>query len=169
MKFQRIRFLLIPVVSLVATTAMAGECREALRPLMLQTPLNQPALREVQVLCTAEAEAGDADALYQSALLHLGLLDWDADKAIPMIESAAHQGVPEAQYWMAWQYEEGPLLPNDAQRALHWYELAGDSEHRLALGRLADAYENGELGLTANAIKAIGFRARVRQCKDKNS
>ena len=166
LRFLRILILLI-AASAVADTASAT-CREALRPLLLQSPPEQSALREVQALCAAAAEAGDADALYQSALFHLGLLDWDVDTAIPMIQTAAREGVPEAQYWLAWQYEEGPLLPNDAELALQWYELAGDHEHRLALDRLANAYQNGELGLQANHRKAAEMRARAERCKDKN-
>lgn len=150
----------------LAAAAVAGDCRAALRPLILQSPPDQPALRQVQALCADEAERGDPDALYQSALFHLGLLDWDVDAAIPMIQSAARQGVPEAQYWLAWQYEDGPLLPNDQELALQWYETAGNAEHRLALDRLADAYQNGELGLVANNRKAAEMRARAERCKD---
>jgi len=163
--------IIIPLIALVvasaATDAVAGACREALRPLLLQTPPDQAALRDARKLCAAESEAGDADALYQSSLFHLGLLDWDVDAAIPMIQTAAREGVPEAQYWLAWQYEEGPLLPNDTELALQWYGLAGDNEHRLALDRLAGAYQNGELGLQANHRKAAEMRARAERCKDE--
>lgn len=168
---MRLPLFLILCFGALATAVAApvpGTCRAVLRPLLLQSSPDQATLREVQLLCAAEAEAGDAGALYQSSLFHLGLLDWDVDKALPMIQSAARQGVPEAQYWLAWQYEAGPLLPNDAELALEWYELAGDNEHRLALDRLATAYQNGELGLGANYRKAAEMRARAERCKDKN-
>lgn len=168
----RLLRILIPLMTLVAASAVAdtaaGACRAALRPLLLQSPPDLLALREVQALCAAEAEAGDPDAMYQSALFHLGLLDWDVEAAIPMIQTAARQGVPEAQYWLAWQYEEGPLLQNDTELSLQWYELAGDNAHRLALDRLADAYQDGELGLQANHRKAAEMRARAERCKDKS-
>lgn len=169
MKNLRPAVLLIPLLAVFVTGPALAECRAILRPLMLENPPDQAALRAAQTLCAAEAETGDADALYQGALFHLGLLGWDVDAAIPMIQTAASEGIPEAQYWLAWQYEEGPLLPNDQQLALRWYELAGDNEHRLALDRLAAAYQNGELGLAANTRKAAEMRARAERCKDKNS
>ena len=162
----RIWFFLFLVLG-SATAAVAGECRAALRPLMLQIELDEVSLIEVHELCMAEAEAGDADALYQSSLFHLGLLEWNPDDAIPMIRTAAAQGVPEAQYWLAWQYDEGPLLPNDTGLALQWYEVAGEGEHRLALERLARAYQNGELGVDRDARKAAVLRARAERCKNR--
>jgi len=163
----RLPLILSPLLGLLATGAVAGECRETLRPLLLQNPPNPARVRQASALCSAEAKAGDADALYQSALFHLGLIDWNVDAAVPMIQTAADQGIAEAQYWLAWQYEEGPLLPNDMELALRWYELAGANEHRLALGRLADAYQNGELGLSRSARKAAEMRARAERCKNQ--
>lgn len=154
-------------LGLIATGAQAGECRAILRPLILQSSPDRSALLEAQKICRAEADGGDADAVYQLSLFHLGLLDWDADKAIPMIQTAARAGVPEAQYWLAWQYEAGPLLPNDEQLALEWYELASRRDHRLALDRLATAYRDGELGLSVNGRKAAELRARAERCKDR--
>ena len=158
--------LVFPLLS--APAAGAGDCRAALQPLLLENPPDADALAEVRVVCEREAIAGDADALYQSALLHLGPIDWDVNAAIPRILSAADAGVPEAQYWLAWQYEEGPLLANDPGRALYWYEIAGDNEHRLALDRLATAYQNGELGLAPSVRKAAEMRARAERCKDQS-
>lgn len=149
-------FLAVP-----GTPAVAGECRALLRPLLLQAELDNMRLRAVRELCADEAEVGDPDALYQSALFHLGLLEWSPDAAIPMIRAAAVQGVPEAQYWLAWQYDEGPLLPNDRGVALRWYEAAGEGEHRLALQRLATAYRHGELGVVPDMRKAAMLRARA--------
>lgn len=163
-----VRPLLFSIFASVATASVsAGECRAILQPLLLDNPPDRGALVDAQSLCVAEADAGDADALYQSALLHLGLLDWNVDAAIPMIRSAAERGIAEAQYWLAWQYDAGPLLPDDAGRALRWYELAGDNEHRLALDRLADAYQQGELGLEPSARRAAEMRARAERCKDQ--
>ncbi|MFW2403562.1 MAG: tetratricopeptide repeat protein [Gammaproteobacteria bacterium] len=144
-----------------------GECRAALRPLLLKNPPPQDELLAVRSFCAARAEAGDADAEYQLAMFYLGLVDWDVDKAVPMIQSAARNGVPEAQYWLAWQYDEGPLLPNDAQLAVQWYQAAGQNEHRLALSRLAVAYQNGELGLAVDEKRAIEMRAKAEACANQ--
>jgi TPR repeat protein len=169
MKNKFLIFVVLLGVCSFSAAVIAGECRELLRPLMLQTDLDKSRLGEVREVCVAEAAAGDADAVYQSSLFYLGLLEWSPDQAIPLIRSSAAQGVPEAQYWLAWQYDEGPLLPDDAELALQWYEVAGDGEHRLALERLARAYEYGELGLAPNIEKAILLRARAERCKDQAS
>lgn len=139
-----------------------------LQPLLLDNPPERSSLLRAQAVCAAEADSGDPDATYQSALFHLGLLDWDVETALPMIHDAADRGVAEAQYWLAWQYDEGPLLSNDSALALQWYELAGDNEHRLALDRLADAYRDGDLGLEPSTRKAAEMRARAERCKDQS-
>jgi len=157
---------LVAMLSGYAQESSPLMCRDALRPVLLQANPDPAALIDIQHVCEGQAAAGDPDALYQLSLLHLGLLDWQPDKAIPMLRSAAESGISEAQYWMAWQREAGPLLDNDPERALHWYLLAGKQEHRLALGRLADIYANGELGEMADNKKASQYRAQAARCKN---
>jgi len=141
-------------------------CRDAVRPVLLQSSPDRALLPDIMRLCEGQANGGDPDALYQLSLLYLGLFDWQPERAIPMIRSAALSGVPEAQYWLAWQHESGPLLDNDAELALHWYLEAGEQEHRLALNRLASVYANGELGQGADVKKASRYRARAARCKN---
>jgi TPR repeat protein len=140
------------------------QCRAELRPLLLQANPNQERLLQIRHICQVEADAGDPEAAYQLSFFYLGLVTWDVEKATSLILTAAQMGISEAQYWLAWQYEAGPLLPHDRPQALRWYELAAGNEHRLALARLAQAYENGELGLEADARRAIRFRARAERC-----
>jgi TPR repeat protein len=166
MTSMRRRWFSIPLLLLIAGSADAGDCRAVLRPLMMQNPPDRAALIEAQALCRAEADAGDADSLYQSSLLHLGLLDFDVDRALPLIEAAARSEVSEAQYWLAWQYDSGPLLPDNPELAREWYERAGANEHRLALSRLAFAHGSGELGFAVDARKAAEYRARAERCKN---
>ena len=164
-------FLLLSLSQLMALAAAApapGDCRAAVRPLLLQNPPPAEGLRQVRELCEAAMRAGEPDAEYQMAMLHLGPIDWDVDAAVPMIKSAAASGVAEAQYWLAWQYEEGPLLPNDSGLALQWYRAAGENEHQLALARLATAYQNGELGLEVDAKKATEMRAKAEACANRD-
>ena len=119
----------------------------------------------VRATCSREADGGDAEALYQLALMDLGLAGrFEPDVAVPRIRKAAEQGVTEAQYWMAWQSEAGPLLSNDTATALAWYRRAAEANHRLALDRLATAYEKGELGLEPDPREATVLRARIHRC-----
>ena len=153
------------LLGLVTHLGVAGECQQAIRPLLLQTTPDPESLEIVRGLCAQQAEAGDPDALYQLSLLYLGLIDWDPDRATPMIQQAAEAGVPEAQYWLAWQYEAGPLLTDDHAVALQWYRVAGEGDHPMALHRLADAHERGELGLPVDREKAMTLRARAEACE----
>lgn len=146
----------------------AGECRELLRPLLLQASPPANVVGSVREACERESRDGDPDATYQLALFSLGLAGvWQPAEAIPLIRTAAEQGVPEAQYWLAWQAEGGPVLPNDPEVALYWYEQAALGRHRLALERLAVAYEHGELGVTADTRKALALRAEIRRCDEE--
>ncbi len=157
--------LLLLATLIAAGSANAGECRQRLRPLLLATTPASDELSAVRAQCTSEADAGDADALYQLALFHLGLGgEWQPAAAVPMITEAAAAGVPEAQYWLGWQRESGDLIERDQQIALGWYQRAANANHRLALARLADAYAAGELGLAVDPALAATYRARQARC-----
>jgi TPR repeat protein len=162
-------FFLSGLAILWGSASMAGECRGLLRPLLLQETPNVRELHAVREICQKEANDSDPEAEYQLSLFYLGLIDWNVDKALPLIMNAAHGGVPEAQYWLAWQYDAGPLLPDDVALARRWYEIAGQNDHRLALQRLADAYQKGDLGLAMDARKASELRSRASKCGNKSS
>jgi TPR repeat protein len=152
---------------MLACTArvLAGDCRTQFRPLLLSQQPDPAGLAQVRRLCQSEADGGDADAEYQLALFDLGLGgEWHPDQAIPRIRDAAGRGVAEAQYWLAWQYEAGPLLAHDQAVALGWYQRAANANHRLAVARLAQAYEAGELGLSRDPLLAAEYKAREQQC-----
>ena len=162
--------LLLIALSLGAISASAGDCRAHLRPLLLAAEPAPDALERVRATCQAEADAGDAEATYELSFFHLGLGgNWQPELAIPLIRSAADRGVTEAQYWLAWQSEAGPELPHDPVTALGWYEKAAAGRHRLALQRLAEASEKGELGLPVDKRKALEYRAQIRRCEDENA
>jgi TPR repeat protein len=145
--------------------AFAVECRMSMQPLLLNAQPPAADVQRVRDICQAEADAGDAEARYQLALTYLGLAgDWAPERAVPLIRDAAGRGVAEAQYWLAWQYESGPLLEHDGAAALGWYLRAAEADHRLALARLAQAYDAGELGLPAEPRKAAEYRARQARC-----
>jgi TPR repeat protein len=162
--------LILACLSSWPLLATAGDCRSQLHPLLLQAEPAAADLARVRTLCAAEAAAGDADATYQLALFSLGLGgNWQPGEAIPLIRSAADQGVTEAQYWLAWQSESGPALAHDPAVALAWYAKAAAGRHRLALQRLAEASERGELGLPVDQRKALEYRAQIRRCDEENA
>jgi hypothetical protein len=162
---KAMRFLItFLLMGIVAGSANAGECGAMLRSIMLQQNPSTDHVEFVRSLCVEEAESGDVDSHYRLSFFYLGFGGWQPDKAIPIIQDAALNGVSEAQYWLAWQYETGPLLPNDPELALRWYTAASHADHRLALSRLAEAYEAGALGLSKDAAKAREFQAAAARC-----
>jgi TPR repeat protein len=143
----------------------ALDCAADTRALLATSEPDVTRLSEVRSACEADAASGDPLATYQLALFDLGLGGaWDPATATTRMLDAAAGGVPEAQYWLAWQYETGPLLPDDVALSLQWYERAANGNHVLALGRLAQAYEFGELGLNVDTIRAANYRALQAQC-----
>jgi TPR repeat protein len=157
-----------PWPALSAQPEPKGECRVTLRPLLLQQNPDSAQLSAIRELCQREANAGDPEAVYQLSFFFLGLDSWDPDKASALILTAAEGGVPEAQYWLAWQYDSGPLLPNDPVLALQWYQVSAEKDHRLALERLAEAYTVGALGLQPDRKKASQFRALAARCAEES-
>jgi TPR repeat protein len=145
-----------------------GACRAALRPLILQQNPDKAQLQSIRELCQREADAGDPEAIYQLSFFSLGLDSWDPAQATSLILAAAERDVAEAQYWLAWQYDSGPLLPNDPALALQWYQASAESDHPLALQRLAEAYADGSLGLKVDRKKASQLKARAARCAAKS-
>jgi len=146
----------------------ATDCPERSRSLMLATDPDVAEVRSAAAACAVAYADGDTSAAYYLGLLDLGLAGWQPERAANFISVAAQGGMPEAQYWLAWQLEEGPLLPNDPVRALQWYEDAAEQSHPLALARLADAYESGELGLRRAPARAAELRALAASCATEN-
>ena len=146
----------------------AGACRATLRPLMLQQSPDKAQLRSIRELCQREADAGDPEAVYQLSFFFLGLDSWDPERATSLMLTAAERDVSEAQYWLAWQYDDGPLLPNDPALALQWYQASAERDHPLALQRLAEAYAAGNLGLKVDRKKASQLKARAARCAEKS-
>ena len=151
-----------------APLAAATDCPERSRSLMLVSDPDVADVRSATAACAVAYADGDTSAAYYLGLLDLGVADWQPERAANLIREAAQGGMPEAQYWLAWQLEEGPLLPNDQSQALQWYEDAAEQSHPLALARLADAYAAGELGLRREPARAAELRALAASCATDN-
>ncbi len=72
------------------------------------------------------------------------------------LERAANAGDMKAQYLMGRIYEHGytAYFSPDSAKALHFYTEAAKQSHVVAIARLVDAYEEGELGQTADPQQA---------------
>jgi len=152
------------LLALLLRPAGAADCRAEVRALLVQPEPAAASVADARRLCAAASEAGDPVATYHLALLDLGPAGWNPEGAAPLITQAARAGVPEAQYWLAWQLDSGPLLPNDPDASRRWYEAAAAQSHRLALLRLAEVYERGELGARLAPARAAELRALAAQC-----
>lgn len=81
------------------------------------------------------AKKGHLEAQYQCASLyaHNGIgRCYDNDikdygDAVRWYLKAAQRGHVEAQYWLGWCYEEGYGTKKDVQKALYWYQKAGEA------------------------------------------
>ncbi|ANG63980.1 hypothetical protein A8C75_16885 [Marinobacterium aestuarii] len=72
------------------------------------------------------------------------------------LQLAADKGDSKACYQMGRICEQGfeHRFPVDEARALHYYRLAAEQLHPLAVRRLADVYRDGELGQNADGQAA---------------
>ena len=87
---------------------------------------------------------GDANALYNSSLLHIGENGRPADyaKAFSLNSQAAAKGLPDAILAMGWFYFNGFGTPRDLHRAERWYRRSarlGEPRAMFSLGQIACA------------------------------
>ena len=111
-----------------------------------------------------------ADSGHQQALSvygHLLCLRGDSPKSkiqgAIYLERAAGMGDSKACFQMGRVYEDGleDYFDIDLAKAVDYYLLAAELDHALASNRLADAYQNGELGLSIDADAARHWRGRL--------
>jgi TPR repeat protein len=144
---------------LACPAAIAGQCKSLVEPMALS---RDPDSKPTFDLCRAEADDGDADALYFLSFFYFGSNSFAADesKGVATVRASAEKGYAQAQYWMGWQHEIGGHLPQDNAAAISWYEKAADAGFAMAFDRLERAYRNGELGLAVNHLKADSYARR---------
>ena len=76
------------------------------------------------------------------------------------LQQAADKGDVKAQYQMGKIFEEGfeHYFQPDSSKALAFYQQAAGQGHQLAIKRLVDIYENGELGQQVDSAVADKWR-----------
>lgn len=81
------------------------------------------------------------------------------------LQQAADKGDVKAQYQMGKIFEEGfeHYFQPDESKALTFYQQAAEQGHQLAIKRLVDVYENGELGQLADLALAASWKGKQPQ------
>lgn len=76
------------------------------------------------------------------------------------LERAATAGDAKAQYQMGRVYESGfeHHFQPDADKALAFYRQAGQQRHPLAVRRMFDVYDQGQLGQLADTVQAQSWQ-----------
>jgi TPR repeat protein len=128
-----------------------------------------PAYNRARELWRALAEEGDPRARYHLGILHmygLGDAEFDRQLAVSHVRAAAEGGYPMAQSLMGFMIEgsDGTLIVSGDAVALAWWRKGAEGGHCTAVRRLARAYGNGELGLSADAAQAAAWAAREAGC-----
>jgi TPR repeat protein len=107
------------------------------------------------------ADRGHLQAMSQlgSLLLRHGATRTDKRRGIEYLVSAAKRDNPDAQFELGRIYELGlELYTKDERMAVHWYALAAEAGNKRAARCLADAYGQGELGVTKSGEKAAHWK-----------
>jgi TPR repeat protein len=93
-------------------------------------PGQQPATRKLDASrATAEGEAAESRGDYATALV------W--------YRRGADRGDPQAQFDIAWTYQNGLGVPADPAQAVQWYRRAAENGHAMAANNLGVLYKNG--------------------------
>lgn len=94
----------------------------------------------------------------------------DGDRSYELLKKSANAGLPEAMLNLAASYEKSdPILSIDQDYglALSWYKRAAHAGEGVAIVRLIDAYEDGNMGVEKSAESA-GYWKRVREKMTKS-
>lgn len=83
----------------------------------------------------------------------------------PQLIKLAEDGDPEAQYQLAMRYETGAALKRDDSQALHWFTMAGNNGHIMAMKSLADIYARGLDGVEVDKIRAAQWRDKAARAE----
>jgi TPR repeat protein len=79
------------------------------------------------------------------------------------IQAAAERGDARSQYQMAKLYEEGypPVIFKIADKAFENYQAAAEQGHPIAIQKMVDIFNNGELGREVDFVAAQKWEAKL--------
>jgi TPR repeat protein len=115
------------------------------------------------------AAAGDARALYHLGIMQmfgLGGAKFSREGGMRNIHLAAENDYAVAQSYLGLlaEHGDGSFARLGPDVALQWWRKGAEGNHCPAIRRMAKAYTNGELGLTADAARAAEWKAREPGC-----
>ncbi|MFA5526401.1 MAG: tetratricopeptide repeat protein [Acholeplasmataceae bacterium] len=95
----------------------------------------------------------DKNALYHLAMILIKQKDRDLSHVLKLLERAAKQDHPHAQYNLAVMYQKGDGIDQDMQKAFFWYEKAAQANLAIAQYNLGMLYFEGVV-IPKDEIKA---------------
>lgn len=101
-----------------------------------KTEATPPDEAKANALLASSAEAGDARAQYEIGWRNIEAADGNAaqlETAVRHTRLAAEQGFQEAQFNLAWLYENGKGVPQDYPTAMLWYQKLADEDSPVGL------------------------------------
>lgn len=151
MKINQFSYLLILLLSILATLVYAGEQNVEAGIAAVE---KQDYMNAYQVFKTL-ADQGDAEAQHNLAILYRqgkGVMQ-DSKLAAEWFRKAADQGLPSAQYYLGHLYDVGDGVEKNPELAVSWYQKAAQQGNPMAQSNLGVAYIAGE-GIKQDIILA---------------
>lgn len=108
------------------------------------------------------------DALMDLALnyTHGKVLPKNKERAFFLMERAAKQGLPAAQFNLGIMYRTGDGVSADMQKALYWYHLSAEQGYEQAIMDLFNFYMSAQNYEYADRMLLLGIHFDIEQCKN---
>lgn len=108
------------------------------------------------------------DALMDLALNYVNgkVLPMNKERAFFLMERAAKQGLPAAQFNLGIMYRKGDGVGVDLQKSLYWYHLSADQGYEQAILDLFNYYMSIQNYEYADKMLLLGIHFDIEQCKN---
>ena len=146
------------VASLLPSIALADPAEDLA---LGEKAFNNEDLSGAMALMAKAAKANYAPAQVRFGEI-LDASEYDKEAA-DWYRKAAEQGDAAGEYHLGHMYTVGEGVEKNPEKALYWFRRAAEKNHLLAVKTLADAYQNGLLGLTIdlNMAKLLEDKAKI--------